>query len=262
MDAGFLEIANQLAIFAFALIRMLAVFAMLPIVQASVLPGNIRTAFAISLTLVVFPVLGTDIDVLGLGITTLISLVAKEVAIGILIGFGASTIFYALESAGFFIDNQRGSSMASSVDPLTGSQTSPLGIFLTQVVTVYVFSTGGFLLLLSAVYQSYLIMPVFEFYPSFDIEDARAFLRILDRIVMLGIVIAAPAMIAMFLSEFGLGLVSRFAPQLNVFFLAMPVKSAVGILMLTLYIGLLPLLWESEIANILLHVDLLGSILQ
>lgn len=147
--------------------------------------------------------------------------------------------------------------MASSVDPLTGSQTSPLGIFLMQVVTVIFMVGGGFFILMQVVYESYQLMPVFSFFPRFEIVGVKYFLEMVDLIVALALVMAAPAMIAMFVAELGLGLVSRFAPQLNVFFMAMPVKSAVGIMMLTLYIGLLNEVWADEFVKVITHVQVL-----
>ena len=259
---SYLDVLNQVYIFAFSLARMLAVFYMIPILQQSVLPGAIRTAVAISMILVIQPVVGDGVVVSDLQAATIMAIVAKEILIGILLGFGAATLFWAVESAGFFIDNQRGSTMASSVDPLTGSQTSPLGIFLTQVVTVFFMVGGGFFVLMLAIYESYVLFPVFSFFPQLGIEGARYFLSIIDRIMALALVMAAPAMIAMFLSEFGLGLVSRFAPQLNVFFLAMGVKSAVGILMLVLYIGLLREVWGDELAYIVSHLGILRGLLE
>ncbi len=239
---------------------MLAIFAMAPFFQNSVLPGTIRTAVAISLVLVVYPVVAETADISDASVQFLLAIAIKEVAIGITIGFGASVIFWAIEAAGFFIDNQRGSTMASSVDPLTGAQTSPLGIFMTQVITVYFMVGGGFFVFMAAIYESYQIFPVFDFFPRFDLEAARTFLSITDRIMALAIVVAAPAMIAMFLSEFGLGLVSRFAPQLNVFFMAMPVKSAVGILMLLLYLAFLQEVWDGEFALIATHIRVLRGL--
>lgn len=152
--------------------------------------------------------------------------------------------------------------MASSVDPLTGSQTSPLGIFLTQVIAVFFMVGGGFFVMMAGIYESYVLFPVFEFFPKLNIEAASHFLTILDRIIALAVLLAAPALIAMFLSEFGLGLVSRFAPQLNVFFLSMGIKSAVGILILILYVGLMGEIWENEIVTIPSGISVLGGLLR
>ena len=253
---------NVITVFALSLVRILAVFLMIPVFQTSILPGGIRTAVAISMTLVLYPAMAEQAALADLAAVRLLGLVIKEAVIGLLIGFGAAVMFWAIESAGFFIDNQRGSAMASSVDPLTGSQTSPLGIFLTQVLTVFFIMGGGFIILLAVVYKSYQLFPVFTFFPRMDLDGAVYALALVDRIMAFALVMAAPAMIAMFLAEFGLGLVSRFAPQLNVFFLAMPVKSAVGILMLVLYLGLLQEVWSGGFQDIFRHLDRLQEVLE
>jgi len=253
---------EQLVLFALGLPRLLAIFAMIPIFGRSVLTGSSRNAVAISLALFLFPTYSHDVDVAQVTALTFMAIVLKEAILGIFIGFGLSRIFWAVESMGFFIDNQRGSTMASSVDPLTGSQTSPLGIFLMQVVTVYFFVSGAVFVALLGIYESYRVMPVASFYPDLSIEGARYFLSLIDRIMALAVLLAAPALIAMFLSEFALGLISRFAPQLNVFFLAMPVKSGVGILVLILYVPVLLGVWEDEFARLPTHFTILGGLLR
>ncbi|MEM6546622.1 MAG: type III secretion system export apparatus subunit SctT [Pseudomonadota bacterium] len=259
---GIEDLVETLVVASLSLARMLGCFAMIPVFQASVLPSGTRMAIAMSLILVLLPSVAPDGMPEDLSALTLVAIGAKEVVIGVLIGFAAATIFHAAGAAGFFIDNQRGSAMASSVDPLTGAQISPIGIFLVQFLAAYFMLSGGFLVLLSAIYQSYQLLPVLSFYPDLDLDDARHFLGIVDAMVALAIVIAAPAMIAMFFAEFGLGLVSRFAPQLNVFFLAMPVKSAVGILLLILYLHTLPEVFDREIVEIAAGTGVLAGLLR
>ena len=252
---------EKLLIFAVGLPRMIALFAMIPIFNRSVLPGRIRMGVVISLVLFLYPVYSDGVDLAGYSSFYIAAIMAKETVIGLLMGFGLSVIFWAVESAGFFIDNQRGATMASSVDPLTGAQTSPLGIFLTQVITVFFMIGGGFFVMLVAVYESYVLLPVFGFMPQINAEGATYFISILDRIMALAVVLAAPALVAMFLAEFALGLVSRFAPQLNVFFLSMPVKSAVGIFILALYVALLREVWDGVFATLPTHIKVLSGIL-
>jgi type III secretion protein T len=75
--------------------------------------------------------------------------------------------------------------------------------------------------------------------------------------MFIGVVMAAPAILAMFLSELGLAMVSRFAPQLQVFFLAMPIKSAIAILVLAIYIPFLfDYLWPDMVAALNLPVPM------
>ncbi|MCP3877884.1 MAG: EscT/YscT/HrcT family type III secretion system export apparatus protein [Sulfitobacter sp.] len=254
---GFDDIRHALIVFTFGMPRIIGVFAMLPIFSKQILPGMVRNSVAASLVLFIFPVIADGASTEELTIMTGLGIALKETFIGILIGFGAAAVFWVMESVGFFIDNQRGATMASSMDPLTGSQTSPLGILLTQTVTVIFFVGGGFLMLLGAIYASYRMWPVFSFFPNLNAEAIPYFLSLLDWIIAFTILLAAPVIIAMFMTEFALGLVSRFAPQLNVFFLAMPVKSAVGILILVIYAGLLMSFFKDELQKLSEHFSML-----
>lgn len=162
--------------------------------------------------------------------------VLKEVAIGFLMGFFAAVPFWIAENVGNFIDNQRGATMGEVYSPLSGAQVSTTGIFFTQLVSTIFFSSGAILLLLGALYRSYMVWPVFGPAFTFAPDTPVQILGALDEMLKTTVVISAPAIIVMFLATLGLGLVNRTAPQLNVFFLSMPVKSALGIAMLIVYL--------------------------
>ncbi len=229
------ELRHALIVFSFTLPRLLATFAILPVLSRQSLPGMARNGVAMSLALFAYPIVAAGAPIEELSMIVGLGVVVKEVVLGVLIGFGAAVLFWAIESVGYFIDNTRGASMASSIDPLTGSQTSPLGILFTQALNVIFFVGGGFLFFMGALYESYGFWPVFSFYPKLNPEGAIYFLGMLDRVVGLAVFIGAPVIIAMFMALIGLALISRFAPQLNVFFLSMPVKSGVGIFVLVIY---------------------------
>ena len=76
------------------------------------------------------------------------------------------------------------------------------------------------------------------------------------------LIISGPMIIVMFLSEIGLAMISRFAPQLQVFFLAMPIKSAVGVLMLILYMPFFLEIMGQEVRTMFLVFDILDPILR
>lgn len=236
----FIEIKTVISSFAFALPRILAAFTILPFFSKAMLGGRVtKNGVAFSLSLMLLPLVASqraDINLTGF---LSIFIILKEVFIGLLLGYLATIPFWAVESVGLLIDNQRGASMASTMNPLSGSQASPLGILLVQVCVTLFFVGGSFLLFLGAIYNSYTIWPIFEFLPPIKISNARFFIEQLDYIFSFTVLFAGPVVIAMFFAEFGLGLISRFAPQLNVFFLAMPVKSAVAVLVLILYMQLL-----------------------
>lgn len=255
-------IMNVLLTFMLGMPRILAVFAMLPLFSRNVLPGSARNGVAIALLIFIYPTYSGSIDVVSMSSLEYLMIVVKEAGVGILIGFILGAVFYAAEAAGFVIDNQRGSTMASSVDPMTGSQTSPLGILMVQLLTIYVFASGAVFLIILAIYESYVVLPVHVLLPPLNPEGVDVFLGVVDRIMALALLIAAPAMIAMFLSEFALGLVSRFAPTLNVFFLSMPIKSAVGIFVLLLTLTAIFSVWGEEISLLPTEIEALGRLLQ
>lgn len=243
--------------FAYATPRILAMFTVLPFTSQQLLPGMLRMGVAASMSLLVVPMvmpLAMDTEI---GPITAMALILKEVVIGIILGFLVAIFFWAIEAIGFFVDNQRGATMSSAMNPFTGVSTSPLGMLLNQSITVFFFVSGGFLMLMAGVYETYALWPVDQFLPAFPLEDGLYFLKRLDLLMFIGVVMAAPAILAMFLSELGLAMVSRFAPQLQVFFLAMPIKSAIAILVLAIYIPFLfDYLWPDMVAALNLPVPM------
>jgi type III secretion protein T len=220
--------------------RLLAVFGILPFFSTQVMPGLLRNGVAASLCIILVPVIKAQTAGVSLGGVELFGLMAKEVMLGLMIGFPIATVFWAVEAIGSYIDNQRGSSMASTADPLTGSDTTPLGLMFTQVFVVYLFAGGAFLMLLDLFYRSFQVWPVLEFVPNFTAAGGPLFyLDFFDRMMRTIVVMSGPVILAMFLAEFSLGLVSQFAPQLNVFVIAMPIKSALGIFALIFYLPIL-----------------------
>lgn len=227
-------------------VRITACFTVIPFLSGEVMPGMVKNSFIFSLALFLLPLTyGHAPNLLSDPLFTL-GIIAKEVVLGVLIGYAASIVFWVASSIGFVIDNQRGASMASVFDPMSGAETSPLGQLLEQTVVTLFMVGGGFLLLLGGLFESYLIWPIHTFSPTFNDAFPGLFLEMTDKMMHLIVVLAAPVIITVFLTEFGLGLMNRFAPQLNVFFLAMPVKSAVGLFVLILYLPFLVGLLEHE----------------
>lgn len=217
--------------------RMLAMFIALPLFNAQLIPGMLRFAVAGALGLVMVPVLAPMVTAAALDLTpaALVLLMVKEAFIGFVIGYLAAIPFWIFEAVGFLVDNQRGASIAATLNPLTGNDSSPLGILFNQAFIVFFLISGGFMLLLGTLYDSFTLWSVLAWRPELRGDSVPLLLGQLDRLVRMAMLLSAPALVAMFLAEFGLALVSRFAPQLQVFFMAMPIKSALAMLVLMLY---------------------------
>ncbi len=255
------ELQHILLCYAMLLPRFVSCFIMLPILSKQTLGGTlIRNGVCCSLLLFAWPVV-TDALRAPLSGLDLVLLIAKEVILGMLMGFIAAIPFWAIEAAGYLIDNQRGDTMASTLNPMLGSQSSPTGLFFTQTLITLFYSGGAFLTVLGALYQSYISWPVTQFFPQITVQWVNFFYGQFNQMLKLCVLLAAPLLIAMFLAEFGLALVSRFAPSLNVFILAMPIKSAVASLLLVLYIGIMMKSTFATLLKTITPLDLLQPIL-
>ena len=233
------EMFETCALVIIAMIRLAGALAIASFFSRQFVVGSSRNVVIFSMSLpllyMIFPTLPTQ--QLSLWIMALV--LVKEVVIGVILGFLTNFIFFATEGVGFVIDMQRGASMATIFDPMVGSQTSLMGSFLVQTMSVLFFSIGGFLFFLKVVYDTYQLWPVFSFFPSFDGQFGEYFVVYLNELMKIVFVLSAPVLIVLFLAEFGLGMINRFAPQLNVFFLSMPIKSWLSMGFMLMYLAAL-----------------------
>lgn len=254
-------IRQFLVVFAVTVVRLTAACSVVPFMGDQVVSGQVRNSLIFSWGIIVYPIVAPTV-VGGLGSPLEIAaILGKEVFLGIMMGFLASKAFWIAMSVGFFIDNQRGSSMAQVFDPTSGEQTSPIGQFLQQTMLTLFFISGGMLVFLGIMFESYAVWPVTSFFPTLGGDFPGFVLEIGDDLMRTVIVLAAPIIILCFLTDFGLGLVNRFAPQLNVFFLAMPVKCLVAMLVLVLYMPLLLKLLGEEQVDAMQQIELLRNLL-
>lgn len=224
---------------ALVMARILPMFVVLPFTGRNILPGLLRNVIVIAVGLFVLPMMVEQVSQVRLSGLAMLGIVLKEALIGLMLGLLVAIPFWAIEAAGFIIDNQRGASVAATINPITGHDTSPLGILFNQAFVAFFFLVGGFQILLGLIYDSYLQWHPLTFWPEITPAAAEIFMSQINRLVMLALLLAGPILVAMFISEMGLALISRFAPQLQVFILAMPIKSGLAMLMLGLYAALL-----------------------
>ena len=233
-------------VFAICAARLTAACSVTPFMARQIISGQVRNSIVFAWVLIVYPIVSPTLDVSQLSGIQILGVLVKEIVLGFLIGFMAAKLFWIAMSVGFFIDNHRGASMASVFDPTAGEQTSPIGEFMQHAMIALFYASGGFLLFLGGLFESYLVWPIESFTPTFTEAFPGFFLEVVDDLMRTVVVLAAPVIITMFLATFGLGLMNRFAPQLNVFFLAMPVKSLIAMIVLVLYLPILLTLFKEE----------------
>lgn len=221
--------------------RIYAFMATSQLLAPTAVPRLARTAAILTLAIVAVPINLVHVDSFDRTLPSYALYFLKEYAIGFVLGYIVGWVFWAVQSAGAFIDNQRGAAIAASIDPLQGHETSPIGILFGQAFLTYIFITGAILPILGLLYQSFVLWPATNGVPILAQAFPQLVLQIADNAMRIVVIIAGPIVAVMFLAEFALAMVSRFAPQVQVFILAMPIKSALAIFILIFYFSrLLP----------------------
>ena len=232
-DEGFREILHQKVLLA-ALIaaRILPMVQMVPYLGGQVVPQTVKMGLTFSLVLLVYPAVWLSGAAFELPSSTLgISLlVIKEVFVGITLGFVCALAFEAVRMAGQIIDNTAGLTQATTMVPQLPDRVSPSSNFLLQLTIVIFFAVGGHRVFLWALTRSFQIIEP-QGYLDFDqglAEVALIVLRLSADAIMLGVLMAFPVIAAIMLTNLFLALVNKSAPQINVFFLGMPLKAVLA----------------------------------
>ena len=210
------------------------------IANTYIMPQSISGRVVRSLLVLIFstPAIiaySNDPTLIGISWWQVLFVMIIEFAKGYLIGFSVGWIFWVVEAVGNIIDNQRGAAIASSVNPLMGQEASPIAILFSQAMITYFYAAGGMFVFLNIFYFSYLISPAGMQLPNLDASASTPVLALLDSAFELMFLLASPLILVMFIAEFALAMVSRFAPQIQVFILAMPIKSALAVFMMIFY---------------------------
>lgn len=226
------QIGDGLVTVALAMMRPLGLTLLFPLLQTGNLGTPlIRNGVLLAVTLPMIPVIYAQ-HLIHPG-WDWINLIPGEMIIGLLLGFCATIPFWAVDMAGFLIDTLRGATMGTVFNPAMSVQTSIFGLLFSQFLCALFFMSGGFNLLLSTLYDSYHYFPVGK-----TVVFNRSFLDFLlaewQVLYRLCLSFSLPAVLCMVLADLALGLLNRSAQQLNVFFLSMPIKSAVTLFLLLL----------------------------
>lgn len=228
--------ADQLLLLGVASARIAVAFLMMPIFSTDTVPAMVRNSIFIALGLVSL-ILQPAIDVMAIGATQWVTIFAKEVFVGLLIGFFFGSVLWSLEAAGQIIDTKVGATMAQIVDPLSGHQTSLNGAFLGRLAGIVFIFSGGLSLLVQVIMESYALWPVAAPMPNLDMRGLALFEGEFGRMMVLATLFASPVLTVLFLIDLGLGLVNRFAQQLNVFTLSLSIKSFAATAVIVLLLG-------------------------
>lgn len=245
--------------------RLIGILMLVPFMGGKLVPAQVKVATAISLALIIVPIvqgtLTTNLPDLG---PSFALYAMKEVFVGVTIGFVATLVFNGIEAAGQFLDTARGASMATLFIPQLEESGPLLAQLKVQLGIVLFMLMGGHRYFLRAVFESFVLLPVDRF-PSLG-GNALTFVDLIIRstanVLVMGMQIVIPALIALFLVDVVLGIANRAAPQLNVFFLGMPIKAYVGIVFVLLSLNYITAILGKQFQFMLRDVNLVIQLLK
>ena len=217
------------AAFMLVFARIGAMVMLLPGLGESNIPARIKLAIALLLTLIILPLHRNAYHVDMNTLTPLLVLMIHEILIGVVLGATARVTLSALQVAGSVIAQQMGLGFATSVDPTTqGQQGVLIGNFLTMLGLTLLFATDSHYLVIAALNESYAVFSPGEMLPSGDVAALAT--GAFTAAFRIGMQLSAPFLVFGLVFNIGLGVLARLMPQMQVYFVGVPLAILAGFL--------------------------------
>jgi len=206
------------------------------------LPAPARVGLALLLAALASPILiaSAGAALAQASAPALALLFAREILIGLCLGVVADAAFRAAEIAGRLSDTLRGANIAEILVPTAEERSSPLGVLYLLLATVVFLQIGGVPRLCDALLDSYRVLPIGGGLDAGSARQAAAIVTAASaRLIASGVALAAPVIVALWLTDLALGLVARAAPQVPVYFIGLPLKGLLAIGLVFVSVGVL-----------------------
>ncbi|NNG22621.1 flagellar biosynthetic protein FliR [Telluria aromaticivorans] len=220
------------------LTRILGLVASAPLFGNTAVPMSIKVGLGVLLAAVIAPTV-PEVPALDPSSWAGLLILVKELLIGVAMGFAMRIVFAAIEYAGEVASMTMGLGFAMFFDPNSRGRSSAVGQFLALVATMAFLAVNAHLVLLAALAESFVTLPIAStpFSGNAPLELARWG----GRIFSAGLQLSLPIVAALLITNVALGILTRAAPQLNIFGIGFPVTLGVGFLTLSLtlpYLGM------------------------
>lgn len=223
------------AAFVLAFARIGAMVMLMPGFGETNIPVRVKLGIALMLTLIILPLHRAAYHVDMTTLTPLMVLMVQEIIIGVVLGATARVTLSALSVAGSVIAQQLGLGFVTSVDPTQGAQGALIGNFLTILGLTLLFVTDMHHLVIAALNDSYKIFAPGELMPSGDVAAlATSAFTVAFKI---GVQLSSPFIVFGLVFNVGLGLLARMMPQMQVYFVGVPLSILAGLLILVAVIA-------------------------
>jgi flagellar biosynthetic protein FliR len=235
-------------------VRTIAMLMTVPVFSSRSVPAIAKVGLGVLLAVVLLP-MGASLGEIPPSLGLFLIAVGRELLVGLLAGFAATLVFAAVQFAASLTGLQVGLSMASTLDPASAQQGSVIDHLYLMLASLLFLGTNGHHLLLLGFQRLLDAIPLNSFSPGLVTSDRLA--TLFGNVFVAGVQIATPAIGALFLADVALAIVARTAPQINVFFVGMPLKLALGIFTIFITLPVFTVQAERLFGSIVSDINLL-----
>lgn len=225
------QLYGWLAAFLWPFARVAALVATAPVLGSPLCPARVKIGLAALLALLLAATLG-PLPAIAPASAQGLLLLAEQVLIGSAMGFAMQIVFEAVALAGEIAGLQMGLGFATLYDPQLPGQVAVVGEYLNLVASLVFLAINGHLLVIAGLAQSFRVFPLSL--APFGAPGMHALLEWGTQIFSFGLLLSLPLLAALLITNLALGILSRAAPQLNIFAVGFPLTILVGFVMLLL----------------------------
>lgn len=231
------------AVFAYLLIltRLGSIMVLLPGIGEVYISPRIRMGLAVIVSFAFFPLLSGYAPSIPETVPQLVFIILAEAIVGLFIGIVCRIILTSLEIAGMVISTQMGVSAAVMFNPVLATQGSLISVLLTLAGIEMMFLMDMHHLYFYAMQDSYQLFPVNRPIPFEDMSASIS--KIVSETFRIAVQMSAPFLVMGIVFFTGMGLLSRLMPQMQIFFIAMPVQIMLGLILLSVSVSAILLLY-------------------
>nr|WP_298173668.1 flagellar biosynthetic protein FliR [uncultured Pseudomonas sp.] len=235
------QIGGWVGSFLLPLFRIASLFMVMPIIGTQLVPTRVRLYLALAVCMVVMPTLPAMPQVDAISLSTFL-LIAQEVLIGAMLGFTLQLFFQAFVIAGQIVAMQMGLGFASMVDPANGISVPVIGQFFLMLVTLLFLAMNGHLVVFEVLAESFVTMPVGD---GLLTDHYWTLANKLGWVFGAALILVLPAITALLVVNIAFGVMTRAAPQLNIFSIGFPLTLLLGFIIV--WIGMADILAQYQV---------------
>lgn len=251
MDLSLLTV-NTVIAFLLIVFRISGMMLSAPIFNMQNVPAQAKIGMAVMFALILFPLHAGGL-VVPKDLIQFTLMAMQETVIGLLLGYTVNLIFMALQMAGEYVSLQMGLSAASLLDPVTQTQSPVVGQFFFYFAALIFLSLNIHHGLIAGLDRSFNFIPLGHFIGEGQLTGglmAERFIKLTSDMFLMSLMVGAPLMGLLLVTEIALGFVAKVMPQMNVFMVAMPLKVLIGLLAVLIGIPYLSTLLGDHYAHL------------